>query len=94
MEVWVKPLQGGDWAVMFLNRSGDVQNVHFKWKDHEVKDEIFDRSMNLAALNYDIQDLWKGKKVGNTQKAFKSEVPGHDVVMLRLSPQSKKLSRK
>lgn len=28
---------------------------------------------------------WSGKKEGNTKKALKAEVPGYDVMMLRLT---------
>ncbi len=31
MEIWFKPLDGGEWAVMFLNRSQSPQKIEFNW---------------------------------------------------------------
>ena len=85
VETWFKPLSGGDWAVMFLNRNKEAQKVNFNWAENEVKDEIFDKAANFSSTTYKVRDLWTNKNVGTTKKAFKGEVPGHDVVMLRLS---------
>ena len=85
MEIWFKPLQGGDWAVMFLNRTTKPQKVEFNWKDQKVKDEIFDKTADFNSTTYKITNLWTKKNSGTTKKPFKAEVPGHDVVMLRLS---------
>ncbi|AHM60881.1 alpha-galactosidase [Flammeovirgaceae bacterium 311] len=85
MEIWFKPLDGGDWAVMFLNRSTSPQKIDFNWAAQEVKDEIFDKAANFSSTTYNVRNLWTKKNAGNTKKAFKAEVPAHDVVMLRLS---------
>lgn len=86
LEIWFKPLQHGDWAVMFLNRSKSPKEVKFNWKDHVVEDELFDKSANFQDTTYKIRDLWAKKSAGTTKRAFKAEIPGHDVVMLRLMP--------
>jgi alpha-galactosidase len=85
METWFKPLTGGDWAVMFLNRKGTAQEIKFNWAENDVKDEIFEKAANFSSTNYKIRDLWTKKDAGTTKKVYQGEVSGHDVVMLRLS---------
>lgn len=85
MEIWFKPLAGDDWAVMFLNRSKEAKSISFNWKEHSIKDEIFNKSADFSGAGYKVRNLWTGKNSGNTKKAFKAEIPAYDVVMLRLS---------
>jgi alpha-galactosidase len=33
---------------------------------------------------YQIRDLWAGRDLGSTREALAADVPGHDVLMLRL----------
>ena len=84
MEIWAKPLAGGDWAICFLNRGSEPQNVNFSWKSNTIIDTLTGRELNSQRNNYLIRDLWKHKQVGTTAKDFKAVVPSHDVVMLRL----------
>ena len=90
LETWFKPLKNGDWAVCFLNRSKTPKNINFNWKGETVHDSLVNRSLTAATTIYNIRNIWKGKNEGNTEKVFKAVVPGHDVVMLRLSPKIKK----
>ncbi|MCC9137606.1 glycoside hydrolase family 27 protein [Pontibacter silvestris] len=85
LETWFKPLDGGKWAVVFLNRSKQPQKVEFDWKNTPVTDELSKRELNASKTTYKLRNLWTKKDVGNTKKAFKAEVPAHDVVMLLLS---------
>lgn len=85
LEIWFKPLQGGDWAVMFLNRGKTTQKVNFNWTKENVVDEIFDKAADFDKTTYTIRDLWSKKNIGTTKKAFKAEIPSYDVAMLRLT---------
>ncbi|NDI98408.1 glycoside hydrolase family 27 protein [Flavobacterium sp. LaA7.5] len=85
LEVWVKPLSDGDWAVTFLNRSDAEKKINFDWAKHIIKDDLNNLEANFGNTVYTIQDIWKNKKAGTTKKAFKTEVAPHDVVALRLT---------
>ena len=86
LEVWLKPLQGGDWAVCFLNRGEAPRKVSFDWKKQGgVTDGLSQASFSPDKTAYRIRDLWARKDAGTTDAAFVAEVPSHDVVMLRLS---------
>ncbi|RYJ42076.1 glycoside hydrolase family 27 protein [Flavobacterium beibuense] len=85
LETWVKPLENGDWAVAFLNRSEEEKSIDFNWKDHSIKDEEFNKETSFNTITYNVQDVWNNKKAGNTKKAYKSKIAPHDIVVLRLS---------
>ena len=85
LEVWVKPLSNGDWAVTFLNRSDAEKKINFDWAKHIIKDDINGLEADFDNAVYTIQDIWKNKKAGTTKKVFKGEVASHDVVALRLT---------
>lgn len=85
LETWVKPLENGNWAIAFLNRSEDDMSINFNWKEHTIKDDIFNLQTSFDSATYDIYDVWNHKKAGNTKKAFKGKVAPHDIVVLRLS---------
>lgn len=90
MEIWFKPLQDGEWAVMFLNRGETTQKVDFVWAEEKVKDEIFNKTAEFDKITYNIRDLWAKKNIGTTKKSFKAVIPSKDVAMLRLTPRKKK----
>jgi alpha-galactosidase len=86
VETWFKPLENGEWAVCFLNRSKVVKPVEFSWKEKIISDSFSGRELNCNKTTYAIRDLWAKKDIGNTDKTFSAKVPSHDVVVLRLSP--------
>lgn len=90
LEIWFKPLQNGEWAVMFLNRGETTQKVNFNWVNEKVEDEIFDKAADFDKTTYSVRDLWTKKNIGTTKKIFKTEIPSKDVAMLRLTPRGKK----
>lgn len=85
IEIWVKPLSDGNWAVTFLNRSDVTKKINFDWKKHIIKDADFNLEANFEKQAFKIKDLWKNKEAGTTKKAFTSEIGSHDVVVLKLS---------
>lgn len=87
VETWFKPLHNGDWAVAFLNRGKLPVTVSFDWAKNEVKDELSGKDAQFARGVYRIRDLWQKKDMGTTRKLFKKELPGHEVIMLRLIKQ-------
>lgn len=85
LEVWVKPLSDGNWAITFLNRSEATKKINFDWKKHTIKDTDFNLEANLETTVYKIKDLWKDKIIGTTKKAFQAEIASHDVITLKLT---------
>ncbi|MFZ2987083.1 glycoside hydrolase family 27 protein [Ideonella sp.] len=86
LEVWFRPLAGGDWAVMALNRSTQPRRLALDWAKLKVNDPVSGRDAALASLRYDLRDLWTGRASGHTGSPLSAEVPGQDVLMLRLTP--------
>lgn len=85
VETWFKPLAGGDWAICFLNRNEESKSIEFNWTNEDVVDKVFGQDANFSETTYKIRNIWTHKDVGSTEKALKTELPGHDVLMLRLS---------
>jgi alpha-galactosidase len=90
LEVWAKPLVNDEWAICFLNRSGEARNLDFNWKENPVKDDHSKRQLDAKAAEYRIRDVWTGRYAGTTETSLRLAVPSHDVVMLRLIPASRK----
>ena len=86
VEVWVKPLSDGNWAITFLNRSDVAKKINFDWKKHPIKDVDFGHEADFNKLVFKLKDLWKNKEIGNTKKNFQADIASHDVITLRLIP--------
>jgi len=84
LEIWFKPLVGGDWAMCVLNRGRTSQRVRFDWRNEAVKDDFSGRSARFDTTTYRIRDLWAKRDLGSTRETLTADVPGHDVLMLRL----------
>ena len=68
VEVWVKPLAHGDWAVCFLNRSLSTKKFDFDWSKNIIADDLSKRSLNTNETVYKMRDLWQKKSAGDTKK--------------------------
>ncbi|MFC4477103.1 glycoside hydrolase family 27 protein [Flavobacterium chungangensis] len=86
VEVWVKPLSDGAWAVSFVNRTETSKKVNFDWKKNNIKDADFGYEADFSKTIFKIKDLWENKEIGNTKKAFVAEIASHDVIALKLIP--------
>lgn len=87
VQTWFKPLKNGDWAVCFLNRSKTSKAVEMNWQAEMISDSLAKRELNARVDDYKIRNLWTKKEAGTTKKLLKAEVPGQDVLMLRLIKQ-------
>lgn len=83
LQTWFKPLQNGEWAVCFLNRSNRDRQVYFNWSKELVKDKLFNYVLDRKS-NYRMFNLWSGKEEGTTAKPLNAILPPHDVIMFRL----------
>jgi alpha-galactosidase len=87
VEVWFKPLSGGDWAMTVLNRNSTPRQVAFDWRSEAVSDSVSGRGAHFDAVTYRLRNLWTKKDAGTTRRALSATVPGHDVLMFRLVKQ-------
>jgi alpha-galactosidase len=85
LEVWFKPLANGDWAMCALNRGQDAQKISFDWKKENVADSFSKRDADFSTTTYSLQNLWTKESAGTTKKKLSAEIPGHDVLLLRLT---------
>lgn len=85
-EIWAKPLDKGDLALCFLNRTLEPVKVDLDWKKYPVKDDEFHYYYLFNENEYKIRDLWLKKEIGTTAKPFSTQIGAHDVIVLRLSP--------
>ena len=67
MEVWFKPLAGGDWAMALLNRGDEVEGFTFDWLEEPVADGLSGRATDFANTSYQIRDLWAKELLGTTE---------------------------
>jgi alpha-galactosidase len=73
LEVFLKPLEGGDTAICLFNRGDQPKKLDFAWNTYKI-------GGGLA-----IRNLWKGVQEGNTDEPYRGTIGRHEVVMLRLS---------
>lgn len=86
VEIWVKPLSDGAWAITFLNRSEGMKKINFDWQKHTIRDADFGYEADFSKIVFKVKDLWKNKEVANTKKIFTGDLASHDVITLKLIP--------
>lgn len=86
LEIWFKPLLNDEWAVCFLNRGRKIKDIEFTWEEHLVSDTFSNRQLNFKQIQFNIQDLWAKKQIGNTKKTILGKLAGHDVMLIKLIP--------
>ncbi len=86
VEVWFKPLADDQWAMCLLNRGTTPQKITFDWKKEGVSDqEVSKRETHFDTTAYAVKNVWTGADAGTTDQPLDAEVPGHDVLLLRLT---------
>lgn len=73
IDVWVRPLNGGDHAVGIFNRGAAEAQVRVTWTDLKLRGP------------FRVRDLWAAANRGQVPESYAAAVPSHGVVMLRLS---------
>jgi alpha-galactosidase len=84
LEVWIKPLKNNELAICFLNRSSNTKKMTFRWKEHPVNDDFSKTHVDFSLTEYKVRNLWTEKEIGKTNNDFDQEIPGHDVIMIKL----------
>jgi len=89
LEFWFKPLEDEAWAFCILNRTTEPKEYAIDWQKFNLYDDVAKRFTDFDSKIYEIRDLWGKKDVGNTKKGRTVVIPGHDVVLYRLTPKMK-----
>lgn len=84
-EIWFKPMINGDIIICFLNRDDQPFNLNYDLQGKEIVDNDFGWKKYEIDGDLKIRDLWKHENIGTTDKPVAAIIPGHDVLMLRLS---------
>ena len=84
IEIWFKPLAGGDWAMAILNRGAAAQAVSFDWSKEDVGDGLSRRNADFDKTSYQIRDITRKRDAGTTAQALSVSVPAHGVELYRL----------
>jgi alpha-galactosidase len=74
IEIWVKELSDGAWAVCALNTGETTADLTIEW----------DRLWMLRG-KFTVRDLWAKRDAGDTTKPLTARVGSHDVLLLRLT---------
>lgn len=81
IEVWVKPLSDGSYAVCFLNRSGSAKKIDFD-PNGTFTDPDFGKAYTIDR-QFATYDIWSEKK-GIVGENIKATIAGHDVLFVLL----------
>ena len=88
VQIWVKPLEDGSYAVGLFNVGvfGQTPQSYFRWGDEQPKSFTFDfNKIGLKGI-YKLRDVWRQKDLGDFKNSFKTDIQHHGVVMLKLTP--------
>ncbi|MCI1779115.1 MAG: glycoside hydrolase family 27 protein [Bacteroidales bacterium] len=89
VQVWLKPLENGNWAFCLLNTGKRDKTFDIFWQKYNLEDNVSGLSTSFYKEIYSITNLWNGKNCGTTAKKCTVIVPAHDVVLYRLVPLKK-----
>lgn len=77
LEVWSRPLAGGNRAVILFNRGKVPTDVSVKWSELDYPE----------ALHAHVRDVWQAKDLGDLKGGYTAHaIPSHGVVMLVVKP--------
>jgi alpha-galactosidase len=72
-QIWIRELKDGSKAVGLFNLAAEKQTIEFKFADAGLSGK------------YKIRDLWRQKELGAAEDTFKTDVPSHGVVLIKLT---------
>jgi alpha-galactosidase len=76
-EIYCKPLQNGDLAIIFFNRNNQNFNFPALWEKAGIKGKMY------------VYDVWKHESIGTTRQIKSVSINGHSVLFYRLSKKGK-----
>jgi alpha-L-fucosidase len=86
IQIFAKPLAGGDWALLFLNRDTVARDIAFDWQKETLNDSVFNCYVSFETPNeFSIKDLYSGKIIGTTKKPLSARLESHQSLVVRLT---------
>lgn len=85
IDIWLKPLSEGDWALCFVNMAETPTPLDFDWRRDHIGDNTLNRRLEVNERTYTIRDLFGRRDLGTTDTRLRAMIPGHDCLMVRLS---------
>jgi len=76
LEVWARPLEGGNRAAVLLNRGTTEKSITVKWTDLDYPGQ----------MTAEVRDLWQKKDLGKMKGEFSAQVAPHSAVMITIKP--------
>ncbi|HEX2854375.1 MAG TPA: glycoside hydrolase family 27 protein [Opitutaceae bacterium] len=76
IEVWIKELSNGEWAVCALNTAGTTADIVIVWEYLQWQ----------LKGHYTLRDLWAKKAAGDTKTDKTVRLESHDVALFKLTP--------
>jgi alpha-galactosidase len=88
VQIWMKPLEDGSYAIGLFNIDGfgKTPQSYFHWGDEQSKSFQFDLTRIGLKGNWKLRDVWRQKDLGEFNGVFKTTIPHHGVVLLRVFP--------
>ena len=86
IQIWLKPLEDGSYAVGLFNIDGygTTPQSYFRWGNEKSKAYAFDfNSLGLKG-KWKTRDVWRQKDLGVFDGVVKTSIPYHGVIMLRM----------
>ncbi len=74
IEIWVKELANGEWAVCALNTGTAAADLTIEWD-----------ALWTIHGKFNVRDVWAKKAVGDNSKPYTTRVESHDVALFRLT---------
>lgn len=76
-ELWAGELEGGEYALVMVNRDGSPRNISVSWAD----------DLGVSSQAFKVRDLWEQKDVASkAESGFSARVNAQAVVAIRLTP--------
>ena len=88
VQVWVKPMQDGSYAVGLFNIDGygESPQSYFHWGDEPASHYGFDFAKIGLPGKWKLRDVWRQKDLGEFKGSFVTDIRHHGVVMIRMFP--------
>ena len=78
VELWVRSLSGGDWAVAAFNRGETPSTAGFDWRKLGLPCQ--------AECAFTVRELWHGAELDGATAGIKLELAPHGCALLRVTP--------
>lgn len=92
MQVWVRPLEDGSYAVGIFNIGGfgKTPQSYFRWGDELPRSYELDLARIGLKGKWNVRDVWQQKDLAAAQTRVSSTIRHHGSVLYRLFPQKSK----